>query len=785
MPVDLQQPNVRDLGFLLAEAAKNVVFIVGAGLSRPAGVPLWSDFLVGLTEVAVKAALQKDRQAGESLAQRLSAIRDPWQLGDELQQEIPRALFVATVQRLLSPSTGAPAYHLIADLHPSGVVSFNLDRLAEEALDARPERRATANEPSKFQRFLLLSQPFLLQPHGSLGDPASWVLTSRARTALLKKNNEYRRFMAALFASRRLVVVGFRPSDFAFESLLLEDFRDPETEGIHHFWITSSLSGEERAWARQYGLATIEYEPHDETHPEIGQVLAHLKSFAPRVPATTFSYTGGAIDPAQLPSDEDLRGEHVEDIRRKLNAGARGLLDQQRMASHEDQMKALAAFLDDYSGSAHMAWLIKDKPGYDRFFGCRVVGKIGEGTFGHIWRVQDPVDGSTRALKLLRRELSDSSDFVEAFRRGVSAARILTRSKVEGMVRLVDSYEIPTCLLMEFIDGPTLAEVVANNRLGPLIKRVGTIYEVARIVYSAHSLPERVLHRDLKPSNVMLEGFYGNEAAAGVRVLDFDLSWYEGAAGRSLLGGARYQGYAAPEQLVTRASGTSTRHTGVDVFGLGMLLYFALTGQDPEANAQKAGDFEATTKDLISQRQKAPFRSVIGYLAALVRRATCDKQADRIGLPAFIDGLALVLAALRDEELVAPSDLLLVELLEGLAQGGVWQPEPFSGGQARLRAGAGEVRVMFQDLDAAPTLTVEVEFNSPGDMRWSAVGKYVRSRVDQVRSILHKGGFEVSDARAGGTSLHVTARRSDRSFSVSTVRKVVEVVHEAANRATF
>ncbi|MCZ7649781.1 MAG: SIR2 family protein [Thermoanaerobaculia bacterium] len=784
MPIDLGQKPVADLGHLLAEAPRNVVFVVGAGLSRPAGVPLWAEFQSSLAD-EVRAYLEKRSDAeAANFSEQFEAHTDPWFRGNLLESAYPSNLYIAAVRRLLTPTSETAGYGCLAALKASGIISLNLDNLAAGALDIRQERRATAVEPSKFQKFLLLNQPYLFQPHGTLQDSSSWVLTARARQKLLQENHEYRRFMAALFQSRRLVLLGFRPRDFAFESLLLDDFRGEAATGVCHYWITRSLSIPDKAWATQYNLTPIEYSAASDAHDEILELLRHLATYSPRADPPHFSYRGPAISPDDLPPDRDLRLEGVEDIRRKLNAAARGLLDGLKTESHETKLGALSDFLASYKASAHMAWLVTPDGEYDRLFGSRVAARIGDGTFGEIWRVEDPVDGTTKIVKILRHELASSPEFVEAFRRGVDAARILTDRGVNGMVRFLDAYEIPPCIFMEFIDGPTLAEVVGKGKVKSLARGLAIVERVARIVGAAHNLRENVLHRDLKPSNVMIEDFYSDPGGGVVKVLDFDLSWYEGAAGRTLLGGARYQGYAAPEQLQSRPVGVSTRHKAVDVFGLGMLLYFVATKRDPEPNSQKAPDFESATREHIAAQWNTPFGSVAWYLAGLIAQATADRQEDRIGLPAFISGVELVRKALEDGALPVPSDLVIVELLQRIGTG-VWHPEPLREGVGKLHSGAGEIVIQFEDEGTTPVLGLRIVYNAAGEMNWKSVKKYLEQRREQATAILKRAGFRIVEAHAGGASLVISGRRSRPQINAGDLATISRGVVEAAQRATF
>ena len=182
-----------------------------------------------MVDEAIESIIQENTHDEKKLAviDQLNSLTDPWILGDELAQILPRERYIQLIRSKLSSSIIPPAYDALWKLSPSGIVSFNLDTLAEQSMRGSADQIASSLEYAKFSRFLLLSRPFLLQPHGRLNAPESWILGLSSRNKLLRSNINYRRFMSSLLGSRRVVIVGFGPSDFAFESLLLDDFRDP------------------------------------------------------------------------------------------------------------------------------------------------------------------------------------------------------------------------------------------------------------------------------------------------------------------------------------------------------------------------------------------------------------------------------------------------------------------------------------------------------------------------------------------------------------------------------
>lgn len=142
-------------------------------------------------------------------------------------------------------------------------------------------------------------------------------------------------------------------------------------------------------------------------------------------------------------------------------------------------------------------------------------------------------------------------------------------------------------VVMEYIDGETLEALV--GRLGPTLQHVVTLFaELCRAVRELHAgfaddgeSPCPIIHRDLKPSNVMVTGArFSLEAGLSISslvIIDLGIArvWNDGAASDTVKLGTR--AYAPPEQF-----GFGQTSVRSDVYALGGILFFCLTGRDPE-----------------------------------------------------------------------------------------------------------------------------------------------------------------------------------------------------------
>ena len=208
-----------------------------------------------------------------------------------------------------------------------------------------------------------------------------------------------------------------------------------------------------------------------------------------------------------------------------------------------------------------------------------VLGLIGEGGMGQVYRAADTRLDRAVAIKVMPAALADDRVRRERFER---EARSISRLEHPNICPLYDVGELPNeiggglFLVMQFLEGETLAQRLSR---GPLsIKDTLDIgIQIAEALAAAHRAG--IVHRDLKPGNVML-------TRAGARLLDFGLARTVSTAtgGDATAGGDRTslttQGtllgtlhYMAPEQLDGREVDTRA-----DIFAFGAVLYEMVTG---------------------------------------------------------------------------------------------------------------------------------------------------------------------------------------------------------------
>ena len=194
----------------------------------------------------------------------------------------------------------------------------------------------------------------------------------------------------------------------------------------------------------------------------------------------------------------------------------------------------------------------------------RIVGLLGRGGMGEVYRAEDLKLGQAVALKFLSKEVTDRADRLARFHQEVRLARQVSHPNV---CRVHDIAETggQHFLSMEYIDGEDLASLLRRIGRLPSDKALELARQLCAGLAAAHE--RKVLHRDLKPANVLIDG------RGRAHLADFGLANLTDQR-RDTREVAGTPGYMAPEQQEGREVTTRT-----DVYALGLVLYEMFTGQ--------------------------------------------------------------------------------------------------------------------------------------------------------------------------------------------------------------
>jgi hypothetical protein len=226
-------------------------------------------------------------------------------------------------------------------------------------------------------------------------------------------------------------------------------------------------------------------------------------------------------------------------------------------------------------------------PGYE------VLGELGRGGMGVVYKARDTRLGRVVALKMVRGGAHAGEEELARFR---AEAEVVARLQHPNIVQIHEIGEADghPFFSLEFCPGGNLADKLAGTPLPPR-EAARLVETLARAMQAAHEAG--IIHRDLKPANVLLL------ADGTPKITDFGLAKkLDGAPGQTASGAIMgTPSYMAPEQ-----AGGKTREVGpaADVYALGAILYELLVGRPPF----KAATTAETLLQVLSEEPVAPGR---------------------------------------------------------------------------------------------------------------------------------------------------------------------------------
>ncbi|MGO9110376.1 MAG: efflux RND transporter periplasmic adaptor subunit [Thermoguttaceae bacterium] len=266
----------------------------------------------------------------------------------------------------------------------------------------------------------------------------------------------------------------------------------------------------------------------------------------------------------------------------------------------------------------------------------QLLEELGRGGMGRVYKALQTKLDRVVAVKVLPRGRVGDRQAINRFEREMKAVGRLAHPNI---VQAYDAREIDDTpvLIMEFVDGLDLAEIVRRVGSLPVAEACELVRRTALALQCAHE--HGLVHRDIKPSNIML-------ARSGeVKLLDLGLARFyaEGASISPLSGGEEMTGtgqamgtadYMAPEQ----ASDSRTVGIRADIYSLGCTLYKLLSGRAPFSGPE----FRATLDKLNAHvHQPVPsIRTVAANvpekLAAILDRMVAKDPGERFATPAEV-----------------------------------------------------------------------------------------------------------------------------------------------------
>ena len=265
--------------------------------------------------------------------------------------------------------------------------------------------------------------------------------------------------------------------------------------------------------------------------------------------------------------------------------------------------------------------------------------KLGEGGMGEVYMAQHQLLKRPCALKLIRASAQSNPVALARFEREVQAAATLTHP---NSIQIYDYGHTPNgtfYYVMEYLPGLSLHDLIYQFGELPPGRAIYILRQACRSLAEAHRLG--MVHRDLKPANIFVALLGGQCDVA--KVLDFGLvKVTEDPQATRLTAETSVSGtpaYMSPEQ----ATGSRNVDARADIYALGAILYFVLTGRPPfDKESPVALLVAQVSEPVVPPSSLNP--SIPQDLEAVVLKCLSKDPADRY---ANADELAAALAACR------------------------------------------------------------------------------------------------------------------------------------------
>jgi serine/threonine-protein kinase len=272
----------------------------------------------------------------------------------------------------------------------------------------------------------------------------------------------------------------------------------------------------------------------------------------------------------------------------------------------------------------------------------RVVGLLGRGGMGEVYRADDLKLGQAVALKFLPREVERDERRLQRFLNEVRLALRITHPNV-CRVHDIGEVEGQHFISMEYVDGEDLASLLRRIGRLPQERAVEIARQLCAGLAAAHEAG--ILHRDLKPANIMIDG------RGRARITDFGLADLSGTVvGEDVRAGT--PSYMAPEQL--SGSGVTERS---DIYALGLVLYEMFTGK-AAFNARSAAEMAQLQQSTVPTEPTTLVKGLDPAVERVLLRALdtdpARRPASALAVAAALPGGDPLAAALAAGETPSP-----------------------------------------------------------------------------------------------------------------------------------
>ena len=201
----------------------------------------------------------------------------------------------------------------------------------------------------------------------------------------------------------------------------------------------------------------------------------------------------------------------------------------------------------------------------------QILSKIGEGSYGVVWKVRHKKTNLIRAMKKITKNLLSKTETVNEIKNEIELLKQLDHPNIVKIFEFFVEYD-GYYLITEYLQGGELFDAIKKN--GSFFEPIAAniMYQIFSAINYCHSI--NIIHRDLKPENILIDSINQNTGFLTIKIIDFGTAKiYEKNKNENKIIGSSY--YIAPEVL------EKNYNEKCDMWSCGVILYTLLSGKLP------------------------------------------------------------------------------------------------------------------------------------------------------------------------------------------------------------
>ena len=286
-----------------------------------------------------------------------------------------------------------------------------------------------------------------------------------------------------------------------------------------------------------------------------------------------------------------------------------------------------------------------------------ITERIASGGMGVVYLAEHndkDFDHQRLAVKFLHRRYSGDEELATRF---LNEARMVSRIRHHHAVTISDLGRLEEGTLyiaMEYIEGVSLGKFVRRTAKGMPAHHVMRIaMQSCEVLSEAHQ--GEIIHRDIKPDNIMLVDSKGGRVS--IKVLDFGIAKaINDDAGLTQTGVM----FGTPEYMSPEQARGETLDAGSDIYALGLVLYFSLTGRAPFSGKNKIGVMHAQINEKPADVARAADQPIPAEFAKLVMEMIAKRREDR---PKSMHEILIRLERISAQQPPVPEDQMALDVM--------------------------------------------------------------------------------------------------------------------------